>query len=78
MSQEAGFVLSIVQDGCKQQTDGSSQGGAAAAVAYVTLSETINLISGGKYECQLHFREELMKKNVFHHKPGNNLHPYLI
>ncbi|KAM7421375.1 hypothetical protein PAMA_015489 [Pampus argenteus] len=59
------MVLSIIHNGCKVQTAEK----AVTALPYVTLSETISLKDGGKYECQLHLDKNLITKSTFHWHP---------
>lgn len=74
VTRDPAFVLSIFHDGAKLQTVGCAPRDADAALPHVTLSETISLSSGGKYECQLHLNGDLITKSVFHyHSLGNNL-----
>lgn len=73
VTQHRGLVLSIFHDGDKQSVD-RAPGAPVAALPYVTLSETISLRSGGKYECRLHLDEHLITKSLFHYNPLGN-HP---
>ncbi|XP_039974423.1 uncharacterized protein LOC120784578 isoform X2 [Xiphias gladius] len=69
VTQEPGLVLSIFHDGCKGQTVDAAPGDDVAALHYVTLSATISLRGGGKYECQLHLDEDLITKSSFQYSP---------
>ncbi|XP_060937949.1 uncharacterized protein LOC133014700 [Limanda limanda] len=71
VTQDSGFVLSIVKNGSKTQSVDSAPGVPAVARPYVTLSVTISLRGGGKYECQLHLNKDLITKSIFH-LPGND------
>lgn len=78
VTQDPGLVLSIFHDGDKPSVD-SAPGAPVAALSNVTLTETISLRGGGKYECELHLGEHLITKRVFHYNPpGNNLPPQLV
>lgn len=78
VTQGPGLVLSIFHNECKPQTVDSASGDTDAALPYVTLSETIPLRGGGKYECQLHLNENLIVESIFNYTPpGNNLPPDL-
>ncbi|KAM7383073.1 hypothetical protein PAMP_002755 [Pampus punctatissimus] len=59
------MVLSIIHNECKVQTVKD----AVTALPYITLSETISLKGGGKYECQLHLDKNLITKSIFHWHP---------
>ncbi|XP_071326502.1 uncharacterized protein [Trachinotus anak] len=75
------FVLSIFHDGCNLQSVDSALGNGDAALPYVTLSKTVSLKGGGKYECQLHLNEELITKSIFHYPPpGSGVYsePWLL
>ncbi|KAK2909901.1 uncharacterized protein [Channa argus] len=65
--QDPGFVLAIFHNGCKLQTVVFSQ--EDPDLPYTTLSETISLMGGGKYECQLHHSEDLVAKSIFYYNP---------
>nr|XP_019948969.1 PREDICTED: uncharacterized protein LOC109633494 [Paralichthys olivaceus] len=73
VTRETGLVLSIVHNntdidnGWKPQSVDSAPGVPVVALPYVTLSKTISLRDGGKYECRLHLSEELITKSIFHH-----------
>ncbi|GAA6220456.1 uncharacterized protein LOC108899596 isoform X2 [Lates japonicus] len=69
VTQEPGLVLSIFHNECKPQTVDSASGDTDAGLPYVTLSETIPLRGGGKYECQLHLNEDLIVKSIYHYPP---------
>ncbi|XP_053288840.1 uncharacterized protein LOC128449605 isoform X2 [Pleuronectes platessa] len=66
VTREPGFVLSIVNNGSKTQSVDSAPGVPVVARPYVTLSVTISLRGGGKYECQLHLNKDLITKSIFH------------
>ncbi|XP_018555635.1 uncharacterized protein LOC108899596 isoform X2 [Lates calcarifer] len=69
VTQGPGLVLSIFHNECKPQTVDSASGDTDAALPYVTLSETIPLRGGGKYECQLHLNENLIVESIFNYTP---------
>ena len=75
VSREPGLVLSVFRDGCESKRVRSAPGDAAAVDRpYVTLSETVPLRGGGRYECQLHLNKDLITESIFHHPAlGNNL-----
>ncbi|XP_030606119.1 uncharacterized protein LOC115794643 [Archocentrus centrarchus] len=66
VTQDAGFALYIFHNGDRLQNVTSAPGDTGAALPYVTLSETVPLRWPGKYECQLHLKDELIIKSVFH------------
>ncbi|XP_034467739.1 uncharacterized protein LOC117777218 isoform X1 [Hippoglossus hippoglossus] len=66
VTREPGFVLSIDHNGHKTQSVDSAPGVPVVARPYVTLSETISLRGGGKYECQLHLNKDLITKSILH------------
>ncbi|XP_040899391.1 uncharacterized protein LOC121185402 isoform X1 [Toxotes jaculatrix] len=70
VTREPGFVLSISHNGNKLQTVDLVPGDDVAALPYVTLSQTISLQSGGKYECQLHLNDDIITKNIFNYLPS--------
>ncbi|XP_026226123.1 uncharacterized protein LOC113169156 [Anabas testudineus] len=67
VSGEPGFVLSIIHNECKLPTVGSGQRDAVTTQPYVTLSESVSLMGVGKYECQLHLKDRLVTKSIFHY-----------
>ncbi|XP_023150255.2 uncharacterized protein LOC111585109 [Amphiprion ocellaris] len=69
VTQDAGFALTVLHGSCRLRSVNSASGGNVSPQPYVTLSETIAVQAGGKYECQLHLKEDLIIKSVFH----NNL-----
>lgn len=75
VSPDPGFVLSILHNGEKPQTDATAPGNHNADLPYVSLSETVRLRGDGKYECQLHLNKHLVTKSTFHYFTGNNLPP---
>nr|XP_024660069.1 uncharacterized protein LOC112435591 [Maylandia zebra] len=66
VTRDAGFSLHIFHNGRRLQNVTSAPGDADAALPYVTLSETVPLWSRGKYECQLHLRDDVITKSIFH------------
>ncbi|XP_008288752.1 uncharacterized protein LOC103363679 [Stegastes partitus] len=66
VTQDDGFALSILHNGCSLHSVISAAGDGVSAQPYVTLSETIPVQAGGKYECQLRLKEDLIMKSIFH------------
>lgn len=76
VTQAAGLALYIFHNGRRILNVTSAHRDAGAALPYVTLSETVPLRWREKYECQLHLKDELITKSVFHSNlPGNHLPP---
>lgn len=70
VTRDPGFALSIFHDGCKLQPVDSAPGDAgAAALLFVTLSETISVQSKGEYECRLQLNGDLITKSIFQYHP---------
>ncbi|XP_051812745.1 uncharacterized protein LOC127536436 [Acanthochromis polyacanthus] len=66
VTQNAGFALTVLHNGSRLRSVNSAAGGNVSPQLFVTLSETIAVKAGGKYECQLHLKEDLIMKSVFH------------
>uniref|UniRef100_UPI0037E82914 uncharacterized protein isoform X1 n=2 Tax=Semicossyphus pulcher TaxID=241346 RepID=UPI0037E82914 len=69
VTQDPSLVLSIFHDGSKLPTVCSARQDAAAALPYASLSESVSVRSGGKYECRLHLNAYLITKRSFNYDP---------
>ncbi|MEQ2301666.1 hypothetical protein AMECASPLE_038395 [Ameca splendens] len=68
MSEDFDFALSVIKDGCVLQSSDSAAG-RVMNQGIVTLSQTVSLRGGGKYECQLQLRDDLITTSTFYSKP---------
>ncbi|KAK5614053.1 hypothetical protein CRENBAI_011771 [Crenichthys baileyi] len=68
MSKDFDFALSVIKDGCVLQGSDSAAGRVMNR-GIVTLSQTVSLRGGGKYECQLQLRDDLITTSSFYSKP---------
>ncbi|XP_038163576.1 uncharacterized protein LOC119798275 [Cyprinodon tularosa] len=67
VSEDLGFALSVLKDGSFLQGVDSDHGPAISGA--VTLSQTVSLTGGQKYECLLLLRGDLVTSSTFYTKP---------
>lgn len=79
VSQQPGYVLSILHNGCNLEAVSSISGDGEAAQPFITLSKNISLRGRGEYECQLHLDKDLITNRSLLYTPlGNYLHSQLV